>query len=364
MLVAGMVAGGVGRHVAQLARGLTAAGVPVVIACPEVVSSRFDLAETGADLVAIEIGNRPHPLRDRATVATLRQRAADCRVVHAHGLRAGALSVMACEAAQGPPVLVTLHNAAPQGRVAAAVHHGLERLVCARATLVLAVSEDLQHTAAQRGADCVDRAVVAASRADPVRSRAEVRAELGLQPSTLLVVTVGRLAAQKGFDRLLEVAAHPTLRGLDYRVVIAGDGPQHAQLSRRVQRESLPVTLLGHRGDVPDLLGAADLAISTARWEGQPVWLQEALSVGVPIVATDVGGTGQVIGDGGDLVADDPEALRAALYRALTDSDHRARLRSRAVTRAGELPTEADSVQAALAAYTRVEGPAAVPPPE
>lgn len=364
MLVAGTVAGGVGRHVAHLARGLTDLGINVRVACPEVVAAHFDLAATGAQLVAVDIGSRPQPLRDRSTTSTLGQHAEQVDVVHAHGLRAGALSVLGCGDSSGTPVVVTLHNAAPEGRVAAALHHGLERLVCSRADLVLAVSEDLQRQAEARGGAAVDRAVVAAPRATPVRGRDEVRADLGIPDGSAMVVTAGRLAAQKGFDRLLEVLARPEIRDLDLRAVIAGDGPQRASLQREVEREGLPVQLLGHRSDVQDLLGAADLAISTARWEGQPVWLQEALSVGVPIVATDVGGTAQVIGGGGDLVPDEADAVTAALHRAVTDADHRADLRRRSLARAGELPTEADAIAAALDAYRRVGEPLSDPPPQ
>lgn len=362
LLVTGLVAGGVGRHVTGLAAGLVAGGHQVAVACPSVVAARFDIAGTGARVIPVEIGSRPAPRRDRAATSALRSALQGVDVVHAHGLRAGALTLFARGTAERPPVVVTSHNAAPEGRVAAVIHRGLERKVCEGADLFLGVSEDLLERARGRGATETHRAVVAASRALAEIGREEVRAALGLTPDQALVVGVGRLAPQKGFDRLLEVLGRDELAGIDLRVVLAGDGPQRQALQRTIDRRDLPVTLLGHRTDVADLLSAADLAVSAARWEGQPVWLQEALSVGAPIVATDVGGTAEVLDGGAVLVpGDDPEALAAGIAAVLTDPELRADLRRRALGRADQLPSGEDAVRAALTAYGRAGGPTRAP---
>ncbi|NLG21375.1 MAG: glycosyltransferase family 4 protein [Actinomycetales bacterium] len=352
-MVTGVVAGGVGRHVEQLTHSLVELGHSLVVATPAVIAARFGLAEAGAEVVPLEIGSRPLPQRDRRSVATLRESMADVDVVHAHGVRAGALSVLAREGSS-PPLVVTTHNNAPEGRLAAVVHWNLDRVVCRGADLVLGVSQDLMEVARDRGARDVAPAVVPAVRAEPVRDRAAVRKELGLTGDTPLVVAVGRLAPQKGFDRLLDALDAAGTTGQDAHLVIAGEGPQAEALQRRIDRSGLPVRLLGHRTDVPDLLAAADVAVSSARWEGQPVWLQEALSVGAPIVATDVGGTEEVLDGAGLLVpGDDPEALGAALTALLSDDILRADLRERALARAADLPTAEDAAQAALAAYRR-----------
>lgn len=352
-MVTGVVAGGVGRHVEQLTRSLVELGHSVVVACPLVVAARFGLVEAGAEHVALEIGSKPLPQRDRRSVATLREAMADVDVVHAHGVRAGALAVLAREG-ERPPLVVTTHNSAPEGRLAAVVHRNLDRVVCRGADLVLGVSADLCEIARDRGARAVGGAVVPAATAVPTKDRARVRQELGLRGDTPLVVAVGRLAPQKGFDRLLDAVVAAGLGADDMLLVVAGEGPQAAALQRRIDRGNLPVRLLGHRGDVPDLLAAADVAVSSARWEGQPVWLQEALSVGAPVVATDVGGTEEVLDGAGLLVdGDDPQALGAALTALLNDEELRDSLRARALARAAELPDAGDAAQAALAAYRR-----------
>ncbi len=350
VLVLGMSAGGVGTHVRGLAAGLVTAGHDVVVAGPEESLSRFELAATGASVTEAAIAERPDPRRDGAALVTLRRLARGADVVHAHGLRAGAL---ACLATLGSrvPVVVTLHNAAPTRRLTGLVYAGLERIVARRAAVVLGVSHDLVDRMRSLGARHTGLAVVPAP-PPPVltRSPAEVRADLGVPQEDSLLVSVGRLTAQKDFSLLLEAVAH--LLDLPTRAVIAGDGPDRASLTATIDAQGLPVDLLGRRSDVPDLLAAADVVVSSARWEGQPVWLQEALLVGAPIVATDVGGTRDTLHGAGVLVpARDPQALARGIQKVLTDPDERARQRALSRAAAAELPSIGDAVASALSIY-------------
>jgi glycosyltransferase involved in cell wall biosynthesis len=138
-------------------------------------------------------------------------------------------------------------------------------------------------------------------------------------------------------------------------VLIAGDGPLHAPLQERIDRDRLPVRLLGWRDDVADLLSLADVVVSAAVWEGQPIAVQQALQAARPLVATDVGGTAEVTADAALLVpGGDAAALAAALRRVLTDPAERLRLAAAARSRAAELPTERDALRAALEVYRTV----------
>lgn len=360
LMVTGLVAGGVGRHVEQVTAGLSAVGHHVTVACPAVVAHRFALQQAGAALIEAEVGPRPVPHRDRAVIATLREAMCAFDVVHAHGVRAGALSV----AARGrgmrerPRLVVTHHNAAPEGRLASVMHRGLERIVARGADQVLAVSPDLQARMSDLGAIGVELAVVSATCRPALTDPHQTRVDLGVEPDAALVVSVGRLSPQKGFDRLLDAVALSMDRIPGLVAVVAGTGPQEHALRRRIEREQLPVHLVGHRDDVPALLAAADVAVSAARWEGQPVWLQEALLAGAPVVATDVGGTQAVLGGAGRLVSDKapselPAALAEQLIQVLTDSGLAQELARASEQRAGALPTTDDAVQALLVAYGR-----------
>jgi len=362
--VLGSSAGGVGRHVGQVAAALSAAGDDVVVAGPLVVRP---LVGGDARFEAVEITDRPRA-GDVAAVRRLAALGRDADVVHAHGLRAGALALLAVrglrrapeDGGRRPRVVVTLHNLPVGGRAIRAVSAVLERVVGRGADVVLGVSPDLVELATARGARRAELALVPAPRAVAVADdAAEVRSTrtaLGLAGDERLLVTVGRLAPQKGLDDL--VAAARALAGTPHRFrwAVAGEGPLRGELEAEVRASSAPVELLGARDDVGALLAAADVTVSTARWEGQPLWLQEALAHGAAIVATDVGGTGAVVGDAAVLVPAEPAAqvggaVAEAVARLLADDDARAGLRARARARAAALPTGADVVEQLATVY-------------
>ena len=373
VLALGTSAGGVGRHVRMLCAGLAEAGHRVVVAGPRGTDEAFGFGRAGARFAEVPIGARPHPLDDARAVARLRAVAARADVVHAHGLRAvaaradvvhahglraGALAALALTAAR-TPLVVTLHNAPPAGGLAGRIFAALERVVARRADLVLVVSSDLAARMRARGARAVAPAVVPAPRlASAARPPEAVRAELGAGRRPVLL-TVARLAAQKGLETLLDAAAGPYPE--EPLFVIAGGGPLEPGLRARVDRDGLPVRLLGPRDDVPDLLRAADALVVPSRWEGQPLAVQEGLRAGLPIVATAVGGIPDMVGDAALLVpAGDAAALRDAVRRLLGEPGLAARLAEAAAKRGADLPGEREAVAAVLRAY-RTAGAGAVP---
>lgn len=355
LLALGTSAGGVGRHVHGLASGLVAQGHSVVVACPQDVEDRFRFAESGAHHVRFTVTDRPHPLRDLRATSTLGDLLQGADVVHAHGLRAGALACLAALGSQ-VPVVVTLHNAAPGGRVSGRLYAVLERVVARRASLVLGVSVDLVDRMAGLGARVAGLAVIPAPPPRPAaRDRDAVRAELGVPDGTALLVVVARLAPQKDLGLLVDALVDPALEGVDLLATVAGEGPDRAVLEQRIADEHVPVVLLGAREDVPDLLAAADVVVSTARWEGQPIGLQEALHAGAAVVATDVGGTAAVLGGAGVLVpGGDAAALADGIRLLVTDPGERQRRRTLSRERSRALPTQADAVTSALQVYTQV----------
>lgn len=362
LLVTGLVTGGVGSHVHQVALGLRARGHDVRVACPVEVDELFGLSEAGLDVTHVVVGSRPNPRTDLTALGILRDLARDVEVVHAHGVRAGSLVCLAGSAAsrRAVPVVVTVHNAPPHARAAAVVHAGLERTVAARAALVLAVSPDLRERMTARGAVRTDHAVVAApeATAPSADGRERRRAELGVPPDGILALTVGRLAQQKGLDTLVEAATQFRDTCPQVRVVVAGEGPRRGALESLIAERALPMTLLGRRSDVPDLLAAADLAVSAARWEGQPVWLQEALHAGLPVVATDAGGTRTVLGGAARFVpVGDAAGLAEQIAALAGDPAERARMREVAAARADQLPGGDQAVEALERAYASVLRP-------
>ena len=159
--VSGSAAGGVRAPLGDCARLLVRAGHDVIVEAPAAVIDGVDLG--GARGEPLEIGPRPSP-GDPAAVARLRRLGRRADVVHAHGLRAGALAALALGRRRSgrTRLVVTLHNLTVGGRLTRAVGERLERLVATRADLVLAVSPDLVERATRCGAKRVEIAVIPA----------------------------------------------------------------------------------------------------------------------------------------------------------------------------------------------------------
>ena len=373
LLVLATSGGGVGRHVAQIAAGLAgssgsassqgsagsgqgSSGHRVRVAGPAQTEQDFGFTAIGAGFDPLQIAARPRPLADRRTIERLRGLAAEADVVHAHGLRAGALAALAVRRirrGRRPKLVVTLHNALVSGGAIAVVHAVLERIVARGADVVLVVSADLGTAMRRRGARDVRPAVVPAPLlAAPQRPAAQVRRELGVPPEVALLVTIARLAPQKGLDVLVDAVGRLSAAGVQVLAVVAGDGPLAAGLSEQAAERAIPLRLLGRRTDVADLLAAADLVVVPSRWEGQPLIVQEALLAGAAIVATDAGGTAEVAGDGAVLVPPgDPAALATAITDLLADPAALATLRERARRRGLSLPSAEDALQHVIAVY-------------
>ena len=166
----------------MLADGCAARGATVHVYGP--AAARAGLAQAGGaqpgwDFSVVDIAAGPRPARDLAAVLRVRRLVARDRpgVLHAHGLRAGALAALAL-AAPGTPrtmLAVTVHNAPPAAGPAAAVYAGLELVVARRADAVLTVSGDLAARMSRRGARLAGRALVPAPAA-PAASPAEIAA--------------------------------------------------------------------------------------------------------------------------------------------------------------------------------------------
>jgi glycosyltransferase involved in cell wall biosynthesis len=353
VLVLASSTGGVGQHVRALARGLTSAGVTVTVCGPAATQAQFDFTAVGAAFVPVEIPASPTPADARAVAALRRVFAGPVDLVHAHGLRAGLVAALARPA---QPLVVTWHNAVLAGGVRGRLGRLAERIVARRARVALGASADLVDRAAALGAADARLAPVAAPDLPPAgRSRAAVRAEFGVAPDQPLVLSVGRLHPQKRYDVLVDAAASWRDRQPPPLVVIAGSGPSYLPLAARISAARAPVTLLGHRTDVADLLRGADLAVVTSDWEARQLFAQEALRAGLPLVATAVGGLPDLVGDAAVLVAPgDPTAVDRAVRDLLDDEDRRAELGRRGAARAAGWPAEQDTLADVLAVYAEL----------
>ena len=358
-------AGGVRAHIRQVSQLLAKDGHQVLLAGPSNVISPAPDAVSGACLrtYQIDIGARPSGA-DLKALRQLKQLAAAVEVIHAHGLRAGALAVLAAKrlpAAKRPRVVVTLHNLPVGSAPTRLVGKALHLVVVKGADYVLTVSPDLLEKAKQLGLKAGEIAVVPAPArgcmdhvAQPEISQDSAQSldagsgvdsgsgygassDTGAAPCLL---TIARLAPQKGLDLLLEAATLIKQRGINFTWLVAGDGPLKAQLNQQIDDAALPVKLLGRREDIGALLSQADVVVQTSYWEGQPLTLREAMQAGRAIVATDVGGSAYTLAGCGQLVEPQAGPLADAVVAIISDPKRRETLEAASRAAVAKIPGE------------------------
>ena len=351
-----------GAHVRSLAEGLVARGLRVTVCAPPGAESTYDFTGVGAHFA-------PTPARtEPEAAAALRRVFGDADLVHAHGVRAGLLALSALALSgrgrrRRVPLVVTWHRRGHAAGPRAHVRRFMERRVARGATVVLAATTDLVDRARRLGARDARLAPVVlpgprrhdarAERHDALEGREnhKSRAEVGAVGRPL-VFSVGRLDAHHGYGTALTAAR--SWRGIapPPLLAIAGEGPQRAELQRRIDDEALPVRLLGRRDDAFELLAGADVALLTSRWEGRSLLAQEALHQGVPLIATSVGGVPELVGGGALLIPyGDADALAAGVSGLLADPARREQLAAEGRARATAWPTEEATVAHVLSVY-------------
>lgn len=249
-------------------------------------------------------------------------------LVHAHDYKTDLLALILSRRTGVVP-LSTAHGWTGHSTRERWIYYPLDKRLLARFPHVIAVSSDVREELLRCGAR-EDRVTVILNgidadrfRRDPAR-RSVARHALGLTSDEIAVVAVGRLEPQKRFDLLLRAFAAVAQRRPELRLFIAGDGGARQTLEAERERLALgsAARLLGHVPDPTDVYQAADLFVQSADYEGTPNAVLESMAFEVPVVATDAGGTRELIrhGEDGLIVArGDEEGLSAAIESVITD---------------------------------------------
>jgi glycosyltransferase involved in cell wall biosynthesis len=161
-----------------------------------------------------------------------------------------------------------------------------------------------------------------------VPSRSSARKELGLNDDATYCAFIGRVTQIKRPDKFLDVVAEIRSRGIDLHFIVAGAGELLQYCQDRAESENLPVTFLGWREDIEVVLAAADFVLLTSDNEGTPLSLIQAGMVGIPVVATNVGSTNEIVvnGETGLLTDLSVKELSDAVAKVATDSTLRAKM--------------------------------------
>lgn len=257
-------------------------------------------------------------------------------VIHAHE-SAPALVALIARAGLGIPLIVTYHGSDPdrtKGFGAIAKH--ADQVV----TPSFRAADDLEKI----GGVPSEKLQVIGLGIDPAPNDlpddvAALRAEL-LKDGDRLVVTIARLAYQKGIDILIDCVVRLKQSHPGYRFVVIGDGPLEHEMRELANEKGVDSHLhFAGRNDRPfRVLRAADLMLLTSRWEALPISIVEAFQTGTPVVATDCSGVRQLVDDtvGACVPIGDVDAITNAVTSILEDAARRQEMGDNALKRSKE----------------------------
>jgi glycosyltransferase involved in cell wall biosynthesis len=311
--------------------------------------SMADLAtQEGAETLYLPSLRQPvNPLTDTRALRELGGIARRFRpdLIHTHTAKAGFLGRTAGLLAVRPrPVLVhTFHGHVLEGYFGSAktrVYRGLERGLGRPSDRLIGVSRQTVDDLVRLGVaprekfSVIPLGLDLGAFATLQPGSGEVRKQLAVPEDRMLLAFVGRIVPIKRVDVLLRAFARAHDSGSPVHLAIVGDGETRADFERLARELGIAsaVTWLGYRRDLPEIAAAADVAILSSDNEGTPVWLIESSAAGVPAIATDVGGTSDVVTPETGLLVppDDAVALGDAIARLAKDPEGRRAMGERA----------------------------------
>lgn len=326
---------GTERHILDLAKGLRAQGVNIAVACPEPSLLSEGLKREGLPHVVMQKGG-PY---DRAAIHRLRDLLASGKfdILHSHNGRTALIAALAVRSARRGFLVTTQHFISPNHTshrgfkkiVSGAIHRWIDRHTHAQ----VAISQSVRQAMLARNRAHGSRIhLVPNGLVDPslesLRNAAEIREELGLHSSALLLVCAARLEAEKNIGDLVEamMIVSPMIPAVV--CVIIGEGSQRTALENLVRERRLQevVKLPGFRADALSIIHAADVFVLPSTQEPFGLVLLEAMALGKPVVAVRAGGPVEIVveNETGLLVPpSQPQALAEALIRLLRDTTER-----------------------------------------
>jgi glycosyltransferase involved in cell wall biosynthesis len=209
------------------------------------------------------------------------------------------------------------------------MYYRADKWLLARYPRVIAVSEEIRRVLISAGA-APERVTTILNGIDHLKFRRDrsredaARAALGVTRDEIVIGAVGRLERQKRFDVLLDAFARLTAARPQQplRLLIAGEGSLRAELTAQIDRLRVPARLVGQWNDIAQFHHAIDLLVQSSEYEGTPNVVLEAMAFETPVVATDVGGTAELVHDGEHgliLPTGSTDALVTRIDRVLDD---------------------------------------------
>jgi glycosyltransferase involved in cell wall biosynthesis len=288
-----------------------------------------ELRQSGVRFLGLERSSAAAVWSWRPLVSLLREEPVD--VLHAHKFGSNVWAAVLGSIARTPVVIAHEHTWSYEGQP---LRRLLDRyLIAPRADAFVAVSrEDRRRMIEVEGINPEKiRFIPNGLPMRPQDRGHDVRAELGIDARDPVIGAVSGLRAQKAYDVLIRAAAILRQQFPRLRVLIVGEGTERPHLEALIHELGLEPTvrLLGYRADVPNVLDALDVAVSSSDFEGSPLSIMEYMEAGRPVVATRVGGVPDLIEQGvhGLLVERrNPSALASSIAELLRDPDRAAEM--------------------------------------
>jgi|CXWL01.1.fsa_nt_gi glycosyltransferase involved in cell wall biosynthesis len=310
-----LIIGGAQENTVLSCRGLAARGHDVtLIAGPETgpEGSLWQLArESGANAIELESMRRAvRPLADfrayRELIACFKDLKPD--VVHTHSSKAGILGRAAAAKAGVPVIVHTIHGMSfnrTQPWLTRTAYRLLERRAARYTDKIVTVADAMIEQAVAAGIGLRDQMVTIRSGLEVARfapneqSRKAVRAAWGVADDEIVVGTIARLFANKGYEAIMAAMPLALKRAPGLRFVWVGDGAHRERYERELQNMNLRdrVIMVGlvPPGEVAGLLTGFDLLVHASRWEGLPRAVVQALLAEVPAISFDNDGAPEVV---------------------------------------------------------------------
>lgn len=299
------------------------------------------LEKVATDVKAIRIDGLGRSIKPRADLTALFAIIKEIRgfkpdVIHTHTAKAGVVGRIASILSGHSSIRVhtfhghLLHGYFGAGKTKLVIF--IEKFLALFTDQLLAVGKKVQDdlVAAGIGNESKFAMMPPGLQLATVPGKTEARLELGLDPDKTYCAFIGRITQIKRPDRFLDVVAKIKDAGTKVNFVVAGAGEQLDYCQDRAIEENLPVTFLGWREDIEVVIAAADFVILTSDNEGTPLSLIQAGMVGIPVVATSVGSTNEIVVDGetGFLTDLSVDQLANAVTKLAEDSVLRAKMGS------------------------------------
>ena len=364
-LTKGLGPGGTERLLVELARARDPARVEPVVAyvLPWKDHLAGELEEAGVETICLSTRRQDPrwPLR-------LRQLIGGFDVVHSHSPVPAVAARLAASTLLGTPrpaLMTTEHNTWTAHRTPTRWANRLTSGLDAATFVVTEQTRVSMRGAAARRAEVLVHGIdVDRTATRPDGERAAVRAELALGADEIVICAVANLRAQKDYPTLLGAARRLVDRGVPYRLVAVGQGPLEREIAALRDELGLRdhVVLTGYRQDALAVMAACDVFVLASAWEGLPVAAMEAAALGLPIVATAVGGMVEQFGPTDAVLVPprDPVALADALEAVVVDTCRRSEL-SAAARRAATRFDVRRAMQTLTSRYEQLAGVPAGP---